>query len=97
MSKEENGREYQIGTLDGENERELPAGIARLVSSVTFGLGAAVLAGIVIVPGPAAPVHAATGTAIVAPVYITTSLGAPINESAACTTWITTQGSCSGQ
>lgn len=60
-----------------------PAGRARLLPCVTFGLGAAVLAGVILAPAPAAVPPAGPA----APVAVTVSLGAPIGHMTCATTW----------
>lgn len=71
MIDNENSIERQAGELDELRS----SGRARLLPRVTFGLGAAVLAGVVVVTVPAAPTAAgAAGT-----VTTTVGLGAVIN------------------
>jgi len=61
----------------GETGHRAPSGAARLLPKVTFGLGAAVLAGVVIVSVPTVPPAArSAGQPVVA---TTAGLGAPLN------------------
>ena len=71
MTDNENSVAHQTGELE---ERRLP-GKVRLLPKVTFGLGAAVLAGVVVVTVPTAP----TATGAVGSVTTTAGLGAVIN------------------
>ena len=71
MTENENSGEHQSGELE---ERRL-SGKIRLLPKVTFGLGAAVLAGVVVVTVPAAP----TATGAAGTLTTTAGLGAVIN------------------
>ena len=71
MTENENSAQHQTGEL----EERPSSGKVRLLPKVTFGLGAAVLAGVVVVTVPTAPaVVGAAGT-----VSTTAGLGAVIN------------------
>lgn len=73
MTENENSVEPQTG----KPEEPRSSGKVRLLPKVTFGLGAAVLAGAVVVTVPAAPV--AAGAAGTGTVTVTVGLGAVIN------------------
>jgi hypothetical protein len=78
----ETGHSRQGCQERGERARESgqprgAASAARLIPSVTFGLRAAVLAGVVLVSCPGLP-HAAAASAS-APVLTTTMLGSPVS------------------
>jgi hypothetical protein len=57
-----------------EQEPARAAGMARLLPSVSFGMRAAVLAGVVVAGAPAAAAHASASPAV------TTGLSAPITQ-----------------
>ena len=70
------GNEDSAKRPAGELDERPPRGLARLLPTVTFGLSAAVLAGVVVVTVPAAPSTAGQA----APQVMTTAgLGAVIN------------------
>ena len=71
MTENENIGEHQTGEL----EERRSSGKVRLLPKVTFGLGAAVLAGVVVVTVPAAP----TAAGAAGNVTTTAGLGAVIN------------------
>lgn len=78
----DSGHESKSRRRQGRGSPE-PASQARLLPRVTFGLGAAVLAGVALVPG-LAPGQAA---APAVPAAVTVSLGAPINPLTCATSW----------
>jgi hypothetical protein len=71
MTEIENNITHQFGKAE---ERRSPGKVG-LLPKVTFGLGAAVLAGVAVVSVPAAP----TATGVAATVTTTAGLGAVIN------------------
>jgi hypothetical protein len=82
MTGNENSTEHPAG---GTEERR-PPGKARLLPKVTFGLGAAVLAGVVVVTVPAS----ATAAGAAGIVTTTAGLGAPINAVTGPSLFLTT-------
>jgi hypothetical protein len=75
MTENENSAARQ----HGNPEVRRPSGHGRLLPKVTFGLGAAVLAGAVAVTVPAAPAAAAAAGSATGTVTVTVGLGAVIN------------------
>jgi hypothetical protein len=75
MTENENSAEYQAGEL----EERRPSGKVRLLPKVTFGLGTAVLAGVVVVSVPTTTTATAPATGAAGAVATTVGLGAVIN------------------
>jgi hypothetical protein len=86
MTENENSGAHQIGEL-GEQRA---SGKVRLLPKVTFGLGAAVLAGVVVVTVPSA----STVTGAAGSVTTTVGLGAVINAVSGNSMFLTT---CCGE
>jgi len=72
------------------DEQRQPSSMARLFPKVTFGLGAAVLTGVMVVTVPVAPVGASATSAPSQRITTTVGLGAVINAVAGSTAYETT-------
>jgi len=69
----------QVSTHEEEHEYRRASGASRLLPTVSFGLRAAVLAGVVAVSLPAPGITSATAGRVVAPAATTVALSGAIN------------------